>query len=553
MKRPGRTPPQWAYDAAGGAIIEPAEGKAASGYAAGEVPPAMWWNYHHNLYGQWLGYLAGPSLTVWSTWNLPSPDTAYTPPHFAAVDMVSLNSAEARYRYAVAAIDATSACVLVSRTGQDWVLRRNLPGDPTDTPRGIVAGSVWTLWTDVAIYYSKLDDPAFPSSGVGACPLRDATQDWGTASLPASPGSIACVAGTLAGGAFVATTSTKLLYAGSGGSSYTAVSPSVSGRQAGRAIAWGQSAVVEISSDAGDGYVIRNAVDPADSASWTHVQTLASVGTETTWRLAVGPVADDLTATFVAFKTGTSNPRLHVSVDDGVTWTLVSVDVADGVPVSLGNLTSMRYEDGVWVATSTTWPYAWTSSDLERWLPLPVPVGETDSPLYDVVFGNGSWLLLSTIRATQGAPAIDASPEGYTPSTRAAVLGDAGWLRGRKISATAPTDGQVYAYDATSGTFIATTPSAGTTYTVATKTTTYTAAPGDVLLCDASGGAFTVTLPAAAGATSSISVKKSDASANAVTIDGDASETIDGATTRALSTQYEAVTLWSDGTSWWVF
>jgi hypothetical protein len=75
-----------------------------------------------------------------------------------------------------------------------------------------------------------------------------------------------------------------------------------------------------------------------------------------------------------------------------------------------------------------------------------------------------------------------------------------------------------------------------------------------VLLCDASGGAFTVTLPAAATVSgSSISVKKSDASANAVTVDGNAAETIDGAATLALSTQYEAVTLWSDGTNWWVF
>lgn len=88
---------------------------------------------------------------------------------------------------------------------------------------------------------------------------------------------------------------------------------------------------------------------------------------------------------------------------------------------------------------------------------------------------------------------------------------------------------------------------------VATKTTTYTAAAGDVLLCDASGGAFTVTLPAAAATVRPILVKKVDASGNAVTIDGAGSDTIDGALTIALSTQYEAVELWCDGTNWWVF
>ena len=50
-----------------------------------------------------------------------------------------------------------------------------------------------------------------------------------------------------------------------------------------------------------------------------------------------------------------------------------------------------------------------------------------------------------------------------------------------------------------------------------------------------------------------ILVKKVDASGNAVTIDGAGSDTIDGALTIALSTQYEAVELWCDGTNWWVF
>lgn len=94
----------------------------------------------------------------------------------------------------------------------------------------------------------------------------------------------------------------------------------------------------------------------------------------------------------------------------------------------------------------------------------------------------------------------------------------------------------------------------GVSYAVtASKTTTYTAVPGDVIPCDATGGAFTVNLPAASGVVQSISIKKTDASINAVTIDGNGAETIDGAATRLLSTQYEAVTLWSNGTNWLVF
>jgi hypothetical protein len=94
----------------------------------------------------------------------------------------------------------------------------------------------------------------------------------------------------------------------------------------------------------------------------------------------------------------------------------------------------------------------------------------------------------------------------------------------------------------------------GVSYAVtASKTTTYTAVPGDIIPCDATGGAFTVNLPAASGVVQSISIKKTDASINAITIDGNGAETIDGAATRLLSTQYEAVTLWSNGTNWLVF
>lgn len=87
---------------------------------------------------------------------------------------------------------------------------------------------------------------------------------------------------------------------------------------------------------------------------------------------------------------------------------------------------------------------------------------------------------------------------------------------------------------------------------VTSKTTTYTITTSDaVVLCSASGGAFTVTLPTAVGNTGKIfHIKKTDSSANAVTIDGDGSETIDGAATKAVQIQYQSFTLVSDGTNW---
>lgn len=86
------------------------------------------------------------------------------------------------------------------------------------------------------------------------------------------------------------------------------------------------------------------------------------------------------------------------------------------------------------------------------------------------------------------------------------------------------------------------------------KTANYTATGVEgVILCDATAGAFTITLPAAASfANKTFYIKKTDAGFNAVTIDANGTETIDGALTTALSTQYESIRIVSDGTNWHV-
>lgn len=74
-----------------------------------------------------------------------------------------------------------------------------------------------------------------------------------------------------------------------------------------------------------------------------------------------------------------------------------------------------------------------------------------------------------------------------------------------------------------------------------------------LVLANATAGNITLTLPTAASASGlRIAVKKTDASLNTVTIDGNGAETIDGAANRVLLTQYAVVTVMSDGTQWWV-
>ena len=95
----------------------------------------------------------------------------------------------------------------------------------------------------------------------------------------------------------------------------------------------------------------------------------------------------------------------------------------------------------------------------------------------------------------------------------------------------------------------------GSAYIVArydkeTQTTGFTVSKRTTRV-NATGGAVTATLPTATSAAGKhFTIKKIDASGNAVTVDGDGAETIDGAATYSLATQYKSVTVASNGTSW---
>lgn len=89
---------------------------------------------------------------------------------------------------------------------------------------------------------------------------------------------------------------------------------------------------------------------------------------------------------------------------------------------------------------------------------------------------------------------------------------------------------------------------------ITTKTATYTATASDhTILCNNTGGAITINLPAAAGCSGRVYViKKISGVLLNVTIDPNGAETIDGASTRVLTLQYETVMIQSNGTSWFI-
>jgi len=84
-----------------------------------------------------------------------------------------------------------------------------------------------------------------------------------------------------------------------------------------------------------------------------------------------------------------------------------------------------------------------------------------------------------------------------------------------------------------------------------TKSAAYTATATDYVI-DVAGasGSVTITLPTAASITGTMYVIKRSDTTYDVVIDGDSSETIDGAATVTLSAQYQFKTIMSDGTNW---
>lgn len=86
------------------------------------------------------------------------------------------------------------------------------------------------------------------------------------------------------------------------------------------------------------------------------------------------------------------------------------------------------------------------------------------------------------------------------------------------------------------------------------ETTTVTVgASEEIVLCNATGGAFTATMPTAVGKEGFIyRIKKTDSSANAVKVDGNGAETIDGDADFDLLSQDEVIAIVSDNANWWI-
>jgi len=98
---------------------------------------------------------------------------------------------------------------------------------------------------------------------------------------------------------------------------------------------------------------------------------------------------------------------------------------------------------------------------------------------------------------------------------------------------------------------------AGMTVKHVSKSENYTATVNDYIIgVDTTGGAVTITLASAlvsAGAVYIIKDEGGDAGSNNITIATEGSETIDGAASKTVSTNYATTRLYSDGTNWFTW
>ena len=88
-----------------------------------------------------------------------------------------------------------------------------------------------------------------------------------------------------------------------------------------------------------------------------------------------------------------------------------------------------------------------------------------------------------------------------------------------------------------------------TTLPLTNQTSNYTADATTDCVVNCTSGTFTVTLPTAVGIEGQYFVIK-NSGAGVITVDGSGAETIDGSPDFTLSTQYESVTVVSNGANW---
>lgn len=300
-------------------------------------------------------------------------------------------------------------------------------------------------------------------------------------------------------------------------------------------------------------------LDFADGYSSATAPTITGVPT-TADQVTFDPTGTDFVSTELQ-ALGEEVDDRFVVVEGDITTIETDIGTLDGRVDALENLGPMSYR-GTWNATSNT-PTLASGVGTKGYAYRVSTAGTTNLDgisswaVGDFAVYNGTawdkWDttdLVTSVNGATGAVVLTTTEisEGtnlYHTTSRARTAA--------VVNSTAGSETDQAASVAAMKTYVAA--NAGGTPSVASKTANYTAQSTDtIILCDASSGSFTISLPTASGITGKeyIIQRTDNTLANSVTIDPNSTETIDGATTRKAMTQGETWQIISDGTNWTV-
>lgn len=479
-KRPTQIP-RWAWGAAA-TLVQPPSGSAEAGFATRDEPPAQWFNWHFNAYGAWIDFLRGPDVEKWTRAQWPgTPATDhFNAPSALAFDIDTITSdagaTDGAFRMAVVGeTSAPAAKMYVSQTGAQWEARTNLPASVTGpfALKAISAGR-WLLGCldgagPAEIHYAAADD------GAAVGPLGANGNSWTQATTPGGMAEVKAFA-ELGGAAKIVAacaSATMAVYTSDNGATWTACVFATTPANNGLDVVSDGLAYVWISQD-GEIYT------STDGVNFAATVTLAA-GSSASWRLCAGAAGE-----VVAYRLASATVvDLYYSEDSGASWSAITPAAS-----SPKRITQIAHRDGVWIATVSRSPWLWVSNDLTSWRALAPPVDTSASPaaLYSVRFDGGSWVAVGNGYALACGRASDPATGVYVRDDAPSTLSDAGSLRGLLISTTAPTNGQVLAWNSGTLRWTPVTPSGGTSSPLTTNGDLWTYATTDARLAIGTSG-----------------------------------------------------------------
>lgn len=452
--RPTRSP-RWGYGATAGALVEPVSSRASAGFRAGYRPPAQWINYLLHFATGWTDYLRGPGWGAWTRDAHGGDVATLTSVTGLAVDTdaAGVRQAQQRYRYViVGAASGPAAKIGVSKNGLTW-MDRTVPTGATALHDVWYVGDLFVLAGMVGATPTVWTTPVHDGSSDSAIGTDDATY-WDTVAALGGlkVGGLSWTGGTTVYACDRESAGTmSLSRSADNGVSWSSLGgwPTGSVTAKGSDILWDpdRARLLIVSSE---GHV--KAYTPAPAL--LTLATLSGMSTDANVRLrrASG------TGTILAWAstrhdrtTALAATKVWRTTDGGTTWSAITLDALMRESGGAAIVTDLIDCDGVWLATTSAAPYLWRSDDDgQTWERVPLPVAEESSwALHRAVYADGQILatgLTWAIRTTRAqAPSPD---DARTYSTEPAYLADAGYLRGGRISSTAPADGEVLVWDA---------------------------------------------------------------------------------------------------------